>query len=364
MIRGVSGDGRVVFGMLGGATSGTPFRWTRESGYQFFPNDSGYAGKNIYSCSEDGSVVVGHGGHSFFGLSAFRWNADNSVTVLEHDGLVMRTGYKVSGDGQTVAGEIAGTPVKAAFWNSTAGIVVPEGLPSPEFPSYLLAASHDGTIFGGLSSDGGGLAFLYSQAEGPVFVGDLGGRLGGASISDISATGEVLVGDSSAPEGRIAYLWREDFGIQRIPVILSDHRPKAAAVSADGRVVVGMSSVNGFVSRGVLYYTEGLGSVYLESLLNEQFGFSLPPAALFEAVDVSNDGRTIVGGGGDLGYWIVKLPEPTLVDFNRDEFADFHDLISFLDCFEGNSVLPSSSADLNRDGFTDFFDLIEFIDNF
>ena len=99
-------------------------------------------------------------------------------------------------------------------------------------------------------------------------------------------------------------------------------------------------------------------------MLNDQFGFSLPPAALYEAVDVSNDGRTIVGGGGDLGYWIVKLPEPSLVDFNRDEFADFHDLISFLDCFEGNSVLPPSSADLNRDGFTDFFDLIEFIDNF
>lgn len=364
VIRNVSGDGQVVIGMAGGS-NGTPFRWTEESGYHMFPSGSGYPHPIIYSCSDDGSVVAGYGNHSTLGAVAFLWYADDSIEILrDQAGNALRTAYKISGDGLTVAGEIAATPNQAAYWKVGVGLTVIGDSPfDPDFPTGLLAVNNDGTVFGGVSAERGQRAFQWSAVGGYAMVGDLGGSLGGAFVSDMTSMGDVLVGDASAPAGRVAYMWREGFGIQPIPVIPGDSRPTANAVSADGRVVVGKSA-SSVVSHGVLYYTEGVGSVYLEDHLNSNFGFSLAPAALYEGLGVSNDGRTIVGGGNTLGYWVVRLPQASLTDFNIDEFVDFHDLIFFLDCFEGNSILPVSSADLNHDGFTDFFDFIEFLDHF
>jgi uncharacterized membrane protein len=330
-----------------------------------FPSGSGYPRPIIYSCSDDGSVVAGYGNHTTLGAVAFLWYANDSIVILrDQAGNALRTAYKISGDGLTISGEIAATPNQAAYWRVGVGLTVIGNSPfNPDTATGLLAVNDDGTVFGGVASGGGQQAFQWSASGGYTMIGDLGGSLGGAFVNDMTSMGDVLVGDASAPAGRVAYMWREGFGIQPIPVIPGDTRPKANAVSADGRVVVGTSG-SSLVSRGVLYYTEGVGSVYLEEHLNSNFGFSLAPAALYAGLGVSNDGRTIVGGGNDLGYWVVRLPQATLADFNVDEFADFHDLIAFLDCYEGNSILPVSSADVNRDGFTDFFDLIEFLDNF
>ena len=135
-------------------------------------------------------------------------------------------------------------------------------------------------------------------------------------------------------------------------------------LSADGRTVVGSSELASPHTVRATLYTEGLGLVSLQDWLSNQFGLELPGWTLSSAVGVSDDGLTIVGEDVSGKGWMIRLPAARPADFNLDRFVDFLDLADFLDCFEGNSVLPVSSADLNHDGFTDFFDLIEFLDEF
>lgn len=360
-INGVSGDGEVVYGVAG---RGKPFRWTREGGYSLFPDGTGFTSAYAYGSSDDGSVIVGHGSHTMYGTVAFAWFANNSVVALT-DGLgsTLRTAYSVSGDGTTVVGETTSSPRTAAYWTLGSGLTVLPTAPLGGLTSWITEVNHDASIFAGSAIGSGGTAFRWDATNGYTIMGTLGGDHDDASVMGLSSTGEIIVGDSTAAGGgRPGYMWTSDYGMYQLTPVAGDSRCHPNAISADGRVVVGWSGV-GLTSHGVYFYTEGVGPKYLESYLNTEYGFNLASGSLYKAIGISNDGLTIVGGGGAT-EWVVKLPQPMLSDFNLDRFVDFHDIQSFYDCFEGNSILPVSSADLNHDGFTDFFDVMEFFDNF
>lgn len=363
VISAVSGDGQVVVGSAGGG-QGIPFRWNRDTGYHMFPTGAGYTRARIVDCSEDGSVVVGHGQHDVHGPVAFAWLADDTVVPLIGEAGRIRSCYGVSGDGQTVVGENMEATRTASYWKFGQGLVVLPTAPFGSLTTVLSDVNEDGTIFAGSALGNDGQAFLWDSTNGYTMMGTLGGEIDFAYVAGLNASGEIVIGRSSSSQGGSpGFMWTAAYGMYPLPLVSGSTNCELTAISADGRVVVGASRVS-TRSQGVYFYTEGMGAMYLESYLNSEYGFTLAPASLYNAVGISNDGRTIVGGGSSAGQWVVKLPQPQLSDFNLDRMVDFHDLNAFLDCFEGRSILPISSADLNRDGMTDFFDLLEFMDNF
>jgi uncharacterized membrane protein len=83
----------------------------------------------------------------------------------------------------------------------------------------------------------------------------------------------------------------------------------AYAVSADGSVVVGVSS--GAISEPFIWTASG-GMQSLQDVLTNQYGLGseLSGWNLVSATGISADGTTIVGGGTQ-GAWIATIPEPS-----------------------------------------------------
>ena len=174
------------------------------------------------------------------------------------------------------------------------------------------------------------------------------GDIADASAQGINSTGEIIVGDSvAAGGGRPAYIWTPYHGMERLPLPAGDVRASANGCSADGRVVVGQSWDAGRGGHAMIY-TQGVGSVRLEEYLNANFGFHLASGSMYQALGVSDDGRTIMGGGSSLGYWVLVFPPERPADFNVDEFVDFLDLTDFLDCFTISSARVGQLQRLSR----------------
>lgn len=354
----ISGDGMVVVGRTDGVRG---VRWHRLDGYDFFP---GFTGQTVYACSGDGSFVVGAINVPGVGVSGYRWGPVQVDYLYDAQGNRLYSAYAVSDDGRVVLGDAFAPTRRAAFWTMGEGLTLMPPLPDGQLPSWLTATNADGTVLAGARIGAAGQAFRWSAADGYTMVGNLGGEIADASANGINSTGEIIVGDSiAAGGGRPAYLWTPYHGMERLPLPAGDVRASALGCSADGRVVVGQSWDAGRGGHAMIY-TQGIGAVRLEEYLNANFGFHLASGSMYKAIGVSDDGRTIMGGGSSLGYWVLVLPPERPADFNVDEFVDFLDLADFLDCYTGEGVLPVSSADLNRDGITDFFDLIEFLDHF
>jgi uncharacterized membrane protein len=359
IMTAISADGMVVVGREGGTLRGV--RWHREDGFGMFPLPPA---QTVYNCSGDGSYVVGSTGNAGVGNTAYRWGPSGVELLIDSEGNRLYSAYAISDDGRVILGDAVVPSRRAAFWTMGEGLTLMPPLPGGLLPSWLSATNADGTVFAGVRIGAAGQAFRWSAADGYTMVGNLGGDIADASANGINATGEIIVGDSvAAGGGRPAYIWTPYHGMERLPLPTGDVRASAMGCSADGRVVVGQS-VDASNRGHAMMYTQGIGAVRLEEYLNANYGFHLASGSMYKAMGVSSDGRTIMGGGGSLGYWVLVLPSARPADFNVDEFVDFLDLSDFLDCFNGESVLPVSSADFNRDGFTDFFDLLEFLDNF
>ena len=92
----------------------------------------------------------------------------------------------------------------------------------------------------------------------------------------------------------------------------------AHAVSADGSVVVGLSTTSSS-ERQAFIWDEAGGMQNLRQLLIDAYGLgdSLVGWILWEATGISADGRTIVGYGlnplGNAEAWMVRLGEPQVV---------------------------------------------------
>ena len=149
--------------------------------------------------------------------------------------------------------------------------------------------SPDGSTVVGTS----GTAFAWTQSTGLVDLGDLPGREVSAIAHDASNNGVVVGGSRSFLNGTTeAFVWTEAGGMLGLgalgPRPPATYESQATAVSADGRVVVGLSSAP--ADRTAFYWTEAEGMVDLGAT----FGLLAPTGAL----GVSADGTTIVGGVG------------------------------------------------------------------
>jgi len=219
--------------------------------------------------SAEGNVVVGRSIDTNGNLRAFRWTVHDGMQNLGASEEIWSEATDVSADGNVVVGNVH-------YWNSSR-------------------------------------AFRWTLEEGRQDLGTLGGDW--SQVTAISADGNVVVGRSNDANGNShAFRWTPQDGMQDLGT-LGGRWSEAKAVSADGSVVVGWSEdANG--NQHAFRWTPQSGM----QDLNEAFAELLTDGSvLYEANDVTPDGRYIVGYGynattGRSEAFLLDTGTPTAVE--------------------------------------------------
>ncbi|HEY2760769.1 MAG TPA: hypothetical protein VGI75_08500 [Pirellulales bacterium] len=309
LAQGVSADGSVVVGR-GEFASGQDeaFRWTQTTGMVGLGSlPSSVPASFAHAASSNGAVVVGQS------AGAFIWTASGRMIIADSpSGALFNS---VSADGVIAVGYIpASGGTQATRWTASTLFQGLGFLPG-QSSSDAHDISNDGTTIIGVSEGGNGLApaaFRWTQATGMVALSppDIHNA---SDAFGVSADGSVIVGQY----GSDAFRWTTANGI----VILGDvpdglTNSTAFAVSADGSIVVGKANS---VSRGfeAFIWDAANGMRSLQDVLTNSYGLDLSGWTLYEGLDISADGRTIVGDGmdpnGHLEAFVVVLPEPSAI---------------------------------------------------
>jgi probable HAF family extracellular repeat protein len=141
---------------------------------------------------------------------------------------------------------------------------------------------------------------------------DLGSLLGESGMSAairVSGDGRVIAGVSDSTEGERAVRW-VDGAIENLGTVDGYEASWGRGTNADGSAIVG------FVRNGddhfAMYWSEATGMVELNSYL-PSIGIDLLGWVLTDTVDVSADGRTLLGLAqyqGLVRSWSVTIPSP------------------------------------------------------
>lgn len=279
--QNLSADGSTAVGRRGPTGNWTPVRWTAESGLVDLPSPG--AG-GAWASSADGALIYGSIQRPDGTDTLVRWLADGTMTELGIlNGATDLLGpFQASDDGLALA----------------AGQVV------------------------GLSQYGQG--FRWSADSGMTALGHLDGF--DYSVAwDISADGTTIVGWSESYDNEAdARLyepsrWTREGGLKSLGQLAGFDVSSAEVVSADGKLVLGPARPYDRSDRTLFAWTEVTGMVDLEPILLEQVGMSFfgGDDVYTDIVDLSNDGRTLVGRGKFLqngqprdGAWVVTLDAP------------------------------------------------------
>lgn len=299
--EGVSSDGTTVVGAS--ASTFDPivdeaFLWTQATGMVGLGTLPGYSNSRAKSVSENGTAVVGWSVQQNL-FEAFRWTQATGMVSL---GSANTLAWGVSADGEVVVGQFVDG---GAFrWTEATGLVDIGG-------RSAFSASADGAVVVGV--DNSTLAFRWTQATGQVSLGVLPGGFESVALG-VSADGAVVVGFSSTATASEAFRWVQATGMIGLGDLPGgDFFSLARAVSADGAVIVGESaSAIGFEA---FVWDESNGMRSLRDVLIAQ-GDDLAGWQLVSAMDVSADGRTIIGWGfnpdGQTEGWLARLaPAPS-----------------------------------------------------
>ncbi len=260
--------------------------------------EGGYFSSSAYGVSRDGLAVLGRS-RSALGMESFRWTANDGMTGLgDLDGRsFFGTSFAASAGGAVVAGHSRSSPgyddeegMEAFRWTEADGMVGLGTLGGIHLYSGAYGISADGSIIVGWSGlkygTQGREAFLWTAAGGMVGLGDLHGGEFYSYAIDVSADGAVVVGASKSAFGadsREAFRWTADDGMVGLGRLEGDS--EAHAVSADGSVVVGSSGTDS--RREAFRWTEQSGMAGLGDLPGNSF--------YSNAYGVSADGSIVVG---------------------------------------------------------------------
>jgi probable HAF family extracellular repeat protein len=298
---GVSDDGLVVTGYSRNTLNeNIAFRWTAVTGMQNLGTLGGNRSEAT-GISSDGSVIVGWSYVDNSMYKAFKWTAGtgmadlgagdfSSAAAISSDGSAI-VGYRYIGTG------LYGFRLKTIF----------EDLGSLGANSTTAAGvSSDGSVIVGKSykiSGGDPFAFRWIEGTGMQQFGNYYTFPNG-----VSGDGSVVTGFETGSAGLYrAFRWTPGGGVE---YNIAGNFSQGNAVSGDGTIIVGDYSGGAFrlSTAGGL---EGLNTVYSNLLT--------PGSDLYTAVDVSYDGRFIVGygkngiTGKDEGY-ILAIDGTTSID--------------------------------------------------
>ena len=147
----------------------------------------------------------------------------------------------ISADGSTAVGRGASSASEAFRWTSEEGMVGLGSLLGYD-SSQAYAVSGDGSVvvgFGWITGQGMSEAFRWTEPEGMVGLGHLSDGAVHSRSWGVSADGLVVVGMSSSSSGTQAFRWTEETGMVGLGYLVAS-LSYALDVSADGSVVVGL----------------------------------------------------------------------------------------------------------------------------
>ncbi len=374
----VSADGLTVVGYSSVQDISFPqfnrfqaFRWCVETGIVGLPLLASYDDQIALAVSNGGAIIVGFASlNKDIDTRALIWTsagvrdlgslADNTITVRA---------TAITPNGTAVVGYESGELGTFAFrFSEENGFQQLDGLPMSG--SQALDTSADGSVAVGwlLIALTEQHAFRWT-AEGWIDLGDLPGGVHRAVAEGISGDGRVIVGRSNSANNisanaTEAFRWTAEAGMIGLGDLGGTFNSAALAASYDGSVIVGGAG-------GAFIWTEAAGMRSVQEVLTQDYGLDLTGWTLGSAVDISADGRTIVGNGLHNGVneaWIARLGDlPCRADFNADGSLDSQDFFDYLVEFFGNpgcvSMPPDvlCAADFDRNGTVnsqDFFDFL------
>lgn len=354
----VSGDGSVVVGRVPTASgpSGEAFRWTAGEGVAGIGD---LAGGPFYSSgvavSHDGSVVVGTS-LGAAGFEAFRWTAAGGMVGLGMLGGGGSEGFAVSADGLVAVGGSSG---EAFQWTAGGGMIGLGDLP-PCCGSLASGVSADGLIVVGTGDPvhSAAEAFRWTSPGGLIGIGQGDGV--NSEANAVSADGSVIVGLSS----NVAVRWTEsgtemgELGTLPGGTIYSE----ASAVSADGSIIVGYATTPGNQSVPFIWDAAN-GMRNLADVLVNDLGVDLAGWTLHFAWGISADGSTIVGTGNSAAgneAWIATLGATTdPADLDGDGVVGISDFLTLLANWGPCPAPPAGCpADIDGDGNVGINDML------
>lgn len=295
--------------------------------------------------SADGALVVGWASGGGF---LFRAGAVEDLGAFFPEA--------VSADGSTVVGNEAGVGARMRL----DGTYEPLALAPVTSECAATSVSADGGVVAGACRDipsDRNVATRWATPNTPARAGDLPGGVHSSYFSSLSGSGAIGCGDGSTAAGDGAFRWTSS-GLQALPALPGDDRTRAAAVSLDGSTIVGTSSgpngtqavrwippgaalpigepaseffgsvavgvsssggviagnTSGDFANGPFLWTPRHGLRWLGVELADVYGLPDPGFAIRDVVDLSADGRAIVGhtaGDAPVAYRVLlQAPEP------------------------------------------------------
>jgi probable HAF family extracellular repeat protein len=320
----ISADGSTVVGEARNtADVKEAFVWTATGGMMGLGNLSidGPAGSSAWGVSADGSVVTGYG-LTTAGHEAFRWTAAGGMVALGDlpGGAVSSRGMSVSADGSVIAGRGSTDESQlsvACVWPATGGIQNLGDLPGGIYESRARHITPDGKVVVGYATSASGAeAFRWTQETGMQGLGDLPGGGFYSWAAAASSDGQTIVGLGSSALGHEAFRWTEETGMQGLGTLAGAPEGSAAkGIAADGSIIVGHSGGSSGAPLGLAFiWDETHGMRNLKDVLVDECDLDLSDWQLNYAMDVSADGRVIVGFGtnpsGEREAWVATIPEP------------------------------------------------------
>jgi probable HAF family extracellular repeat protein len=317
--QGVSADGAVVAGYdeaviddegVGGELRA--LRWTRTGGTT--PLATLGANSQSLAVSADGRVIVGWTEHPN-GWRAAKWGADGSLTLLGTLGGAQSAAYGVSADGAIVVGwaDDASNRPAAVRWQAD-GTVDDLGVPTGFTVSWATGASADGsTLAANAYADRFRWRAFRWRSSGWESLPMLDGYENSLAAA-VAANGAVIVGrafNGFGFEDSVAVYWTPDGAVVSLGA-LGGAWSAAYGVSANGAIIVGAAEDSARRLRA-FRWAAGVG---MEDL-NRVYARLLTDGSFLEAAHgISLDGRYIVGVGYNAatnraeGFLLDTVPEP------------------------------------------------------
>lgn len=322
---GVSPNGDFVAGRSSDSRVTEGFVWSNASGLVPLGDLPGGARFSEAVAVSNTGIAAGTSGAEIDGAAggvAFRWSGTDPIESLGTLGgsEVQSIAHGISADGKIIVGQSKNAEnQQVAFrWTENGGMQeFGLGVLSQTESSDVGGISADGNVivgYGALNPDYGTEGWRWTQGAGFQELGYLPGGL--VTIPwGASRDGAVIVGEANSDLGpnREAFRWTATDGIVGLGELEGGSTNSIArAVSGDGRIVVGNSAAE--FGEVAFIWDEQHGMRALADVLHDDYGISLQGWTLEEASGISSDGRTIVGWGirpdGLQTAYLVTVPEP------------------------------------------------------
>jgi probable HAF family extracellular repeat protein len=343
-IHAISDDGMVLVGSSEFPGGSRAIRWTAEGGTENLGLLEGATYSRGIHASSDGSVIIGRCNFAGTADVAYRWTREDGMQPLPDLGGSRMYATRITPDGRVITGygRNASNAYRAFIWTEEDGLQDLGALDAT--PPTPTAISDDGSTIIGTWGSSGTKGFRWTVQHG---MQDLAQVVGAQNIAvgyALSADGSVIVGRHHAGVTWRAFRWSLADGLQA----LHTQDSYAFDVSANGSVVVGMTSGTGFrwsANRGY------------EELPRTWPGFMHQSVA----TTITPDGKTIAGRMvNPAKTYTMCVWHDTTADFDGSGFVDTDDFTAYVQAFEAGA----DNADFDRSGFVDTDDFSAFVTAF